>query len=192
MEGGNVSVLVDAKEEYTKQLNNILKPCIYQGIKSIFLDAKDICQQENTPDNVLMTFQDLLSRIPKWSQEIINKEYERIVDESKCDWIEDLLKVIYLAHIKVLTIVHSAQSNKKISLNVPTGTHFMHLCYIETAREFWKNPYLFSDRVSKFEYQNNMRTCENIIECICETIRKTITSKTYFKRIFRRFRTRRN
>ena len=73
-----------------------MKPCIYQGIKSIFLDAKDICQQENTPDNVLMTFQDLLSRIPKWSQEIINKEYERIVDESKCDWIEDLLKVIYL------------------------------------------------------------------------------------------------
>ena len=73
-----------------------------------------------------MTFQDLLSRIPKWSQEIITKEYERIMEESRCDWIEDLLKVIYLAHIKVLTIVHSSQNNKKISLKVPTGSHFMH------------------------------------------------------------------
>jgi len=182
MEEGSVAVLVDAKEEYTKQLNNILKPCIYQGIKSIFLDSKNICDTENTPDNVLMTFQDLLSRIPKWSQEIINKEYERIVEESKCDWIEDLLKVIYLAHIKVLTIVHSAQNNKKISLQVPTGSHFMHLCYIETAREFWKNPYLFSDRVTKFEYQNNMRTCENIInDCICETIRKQLPVRHILK-----------
>jgi hypothetical protein len=182
MEDGCVAVLVDAKEEYTKQLNNILKPCIYQGIKSIFLDAKNICENENTPDNVLMTFQDLLSRIPKWSQEIITKEYERIVEESKCDWIEDLLKVIYLAHIKVLTIVHSAQNNKKISLKVPTGSHFMHICYIETAREFWKNPYLFSDRVSKFEYQNNMRTCENIInDCICETIRKQLPVRHILK-----------
>jgi hypothetical protein len=182
MEEGSVAVLVDAKEEYTKQLNNILKPCIYQGIKSIFLDSKNICDTENTPDNVLMTFQDLLSRIPKWSQEIINKEYERIVEESKCDWIEDLLKVIYLAHIKVLTIVHSSQNNKKISLQVPTGSHFMHLCYTETAREFWKNPYLFSDRVTKFEYQNNMRTCENIInDCICETIRKQLPVRHILK-----------
>ena len=182
MEEGSVAVLVDAKEEYTKQLNNILKPCIYQGIKSIFLDSKNICDTENTPDNVLMTFQDLLSRIPKWSQEIINKEYERIVEESKCDWIEDLLKVIYLAHIKVLTIVHSSQNNKKISLQVPTGSHFMHLCYIEIAREFWKNPYLFSDRVTKFEYQNNMRTCENIInDCICETIRKQLPVRHILK-----------
>ena len=141
MEEGNVSVLVDAKEEYTKQLMSILKPCIYQGIKSINLDAKDICNQDNTPEKVLMVFQDLLSRIPKWSQDIINKEYERIVNVSKCDYIEDLVKVIYVSHIKVLTIVHSAQKNKKITLKVPNGGHFIHLCYIECAREFWKNPY---------------------------------------------------
>ena len=124
MENGNVAVLVDAKEEYTKQLVSILKPCIYQGIKSIYMDAKDICHQDNTPDNVLMVFQDLLSRIPKWSQDIITKEYDRISNVSKCDYIEDLLKVVYVSHIKVLTIVHSAQKNKKISIKVPSGSHF--------------------------------------------------------------------
>ena len=173
MEDTNVGVLVDAKEEYTKQLISILKSCIYQGIKSIYMDAKDICHQDNTPDNVLMIFQDLLSRIPKWSQDIINKEFERISNVSKCDYIDDLLKVVYVSHIKILTVIHKAKSNKKLSLKVPSGSHFIHLCYIECAREFWKDPYLFSDRGSKFEQQKNMRDSENMIsECISETIRK--------------------
>ena len=182
MEDGNVAVLVDAKEEYTKQLISILKSCIYQGIKSIYMDAKDICYQDNAPDNVLMVFQDLLGRIPKWSQDIITKEYDRISSVSKCDYIDDLLKVVYVTHIKVLTIVHSAQRNKKISIKVPSGGHFIHLCYIECAREFWKDPYLFSDRVSKYEHQNNMRTSENMIsECIAETIRKQLPVRHILK-----------
>ena len=41
MEEGSVTVLVDAKEEYTKQLISILKTCIYQGIKS--------CNQKRMP-----------------------------------------------------------------------------------------------------------------------------------------------
>ena len=182
MEEGNVSVLVDAKEEYTKQLISILKQCIYQGVKSIYLDAKDICNQDNTPEKVLMVFQDLLSRIPKWSQDIINKEYDRIINVSKCDYIEDLVKVIYVSHIKVLTIVHRAQKNKKITLKVPNGGHFIHLCYIECAREFWKDPYLFSENVNKYELQKNMRDSEIMIaECIIETIRKQLPVRNILK-----------
>ncbi len=129
-----------------------------------------------------MVFQDLLSRIPKWSQDIINKEYERIMNVSKCDYIEDLLKVIYVSHIKVLTIVHSAQKNKKITLKVPNGGHFMHLCYIECAREFWKDPYLFSENVNKYELQKNMRDSEVMIaECIAETIRKQLPVRHILK-----------
>jgi hypothetical protein len=159
-----------------------LKPCIYQGIKSIYLDAKDICMQDNIPDKILMQFQELLSRIPKWSQDIINKEYERILNVSKCDYIEDLLKVIYVSHIKVLTIVHSAQKNKKITVKVPSGSHFIHLCYIEVAREFWKDPYLFSENVSKYELQKNMRDSENMIsESITETIRKQLPVRHILK-----------
>ena len=182
MEEGSIAVLVDAKEEYTKQFISVLKPCIYQGVKSIYLDAKDICNQDNTPEKVLMVFQDLLSRIPKWSQDIINKEFERIVSISKCDYIEDLLKVIYVSHIKVLTIVHSTQKNKKLSLKVPNGGHFIHLCYIECAREFWKDPYLFSENANKYELQKNMRDSESMIsECIAETIRKQLPVRHILK-----------
>ena len=182
MEDGSVAILVDAKEEYTKQLISILKTFIYQGIKSIYLDAKDICNQDNTPEKVLMVFQELLSRIPKWSQDIINKEFDRIVTVSKCDYIEDLLKVVYVSHIKILTIVHSATKNKKLSIKVPNGGHFIHLCYIECAREFWKDPFLFSENVNKYELQKNMRDSENMIaECIIETIRKQLPVRHILK-----------
>ena len=153
-----------------------------EGNVTVLVDAKDICNQDNAPDNVLMVFQDLLSRIPKWSQDIINKEFERITNISKCDYIDDLLKVVYVSHIKILTIVHSAQKNKKISLKVPSGSHFIHLCYIECAREFWKDPYYFSDRVTKYENQKNMRDSESMIsECIMETIRKQLPVRHILK-----------
>jgi hypothetical protein len=132
-----------------------------------------------------MIFQDLLSRIPKWSQDIINKDYSRIIDVTQCDWIDDLLKVVYVSHIKVLTIVHNSQKNKKISLSVPSGSYFMHLCYIEIAREFWKNPYLFSDRATKLEQQKNIRDSETIIgECVIETIRKQLPVRHILKEYF--------
>ena len=59
--------------------------------------------------------------------------------------------------------MHSAKKIKNLSLNVPSGSHFIHLCYIECASEFWKDPYLLSDRGSKFEQQKNMRDSETMI-----------------------------
>ena len=185
MSDSSVPALVNAKEEYSRQLINIFRSPLYQGIKSIYSDAKDIASNENRPNDTLMIFQDLLSRIPKWSQDIINKEYSRIIDVTQCDWIDDLLKVVYVSHIKVLTIVHNSQKNKKISLSVPSGSYFMHLCYIEIAREFWKNPYLFSDRATKLEQQKNIRDSETIIgECVIETIRKQLPVRHILKEYF--------
>ena len=119
-----------------------------------------------------------LSKIPKWSQEVIDQEYNRIVSQSQCDWIEDLLTAVFVSHTKILSVVHMKKRSKKINLKIPKADHFIHKCYIESAREFWKNPYLYSDRVSQFEYQRNMRECEGIIaEAIHETIRKLLPVK---------------
>ena len=60
----NLSVLVDAKTEYTKQLTNILVPFIYDGIKSIYQDTQEVCQSNNDK-SILMRFQEKLSLIPK-------------------------------------------------------------------------------------------------------------------------------
>ena len=174
----NIAVLVDAKNEYTTQLINLVKPSIYQGIMSIYEEAKDICDQDNNPNNILITFQEQLTQIPKWSTELIQKQYKSLVDDSQCDWIEDLITAVFISHTKVLTIGHKKKKNNKVNLKLPKATHFVHLCYIESAREFWKNPYLFSERVSQYEHQKSMRDAENIIStAVKETIRKQLPVK---------------
>ena len=49
----NINVLVDIKREYTTELVNMLTPCIYEGIKSIYDDGKTINKNNN---NILRTF----------------------------------------------------------------------------------------------------------------------------------------
>ena len=51
MEEGNLAILVDAKSEYTKQLINILKSNIYNGIRIIYQDAKSYCLENDELEN---------------------------------------------------------------------------------------------------------------------------------------------
>ena len=182
MDDYNVPVLVDAKTEYTQQLINILKPHLYEGIQSIYKDAFDLCKENNDSDKVLMTFQNLLSHVPKWSQEIIENEYTRIVDQSNCDWLEDLVTAVFVSHTKILTAIRIGKKHKKINLKVPKIDHFIHKVYIQVAREFWKTPFLFDEGISTTEYQRNMKYSEDLIcSCINETIRQQLPVKHILK-----------
>ena len=156
----NLSVLVDAKTEYTKQLTNILVPYIYEGIRSIYDEPLGHCRA--TEDRaVLMRFQEKLALIPKWSQEILGKECDRIMNSSGCDWLDELVTAVFLSHTKILTAIKkNGKKQKKINLKIPKIDHFIHKCYIECAREFWKNPYLYSDKWSQSEYQRYCRGLE--------------------------------
>jgi len=181
MEDGNLAILVDAKTEYTKQLVNIISPNIYLGIKKIYNSSREICENNND-DDILCQFQIDLSEIPKWNQEIINKESDILIKTSDCDWLEDLLTAVFVSHTRILTSINFNKNKNKINLKIPKVDHFIHLCYIEVARHFWKNPYLFDDTISKFEYQRNRRDSEKIIDnTINETIRKQLPVKHILK-----------
>merc|ERR1712153_211421 len=178
----NISVLVDAKTEYTKQLTNILIPFIFEGIKSIYDETSIYCINQGHT-NVLMIFQEKLSLIPNWNQDIINKEYSRIMTDSGCDWLDELVTAVFLSQTKILTsIKKNTKKKKKINLKIPKIEHFIHKCYIECAREFWKNPFLFSKKCNQSEYQRNCRESQKIIGLtIEETIRKLLPVKNILK-----------
>ena len=177
----NIAVLVDAKLEYTKQLTTIIIPFIFEGIKSIYTSTISMCRINNDK-SVLMRFQEQLSQIPRWNQDIIEEEYQRIINSSQCDWLDDLVTAVFLSHTKILTSIKSGKKQNKINLKIPKIDHFIHKCYIESAREFWKNPYIFSNKVSQSEYQRNISDGHRIIgNCIEETIRKLLPVKNILK-----------
>ena len=182
MDEGNLAILVDAKTEYTKQLVTILSPYIYNGMKKIYFDAKEGCFEKGEMENTLREFQRNLSVIPKWNQEIINDEYDTIISESKCDWLEDLIMAVFVSHTRILTSINFSKNKNKINLKIPKVDHFIHQCYIESARCFWKNPYLFDDTINNYEFQRNRREAELMIESqINETIRRQLPVKNILR-----------
>ena len=177
----NITVLVDAKIEYTKQLTNIIIPFIFEGIKSIYQSTLTMCKL-NEDRNVLMRFQEQLSQIPKWNQDIIDDEFNRIMEDSNCDWLDELVTAVFLSHTKILTAIKSGKKQNKINLKIPKIEHFIHKCYIESAREIWKNPYIYNSNVSQCDYQRNINDAHKLIgSAIEETIRKLLPVKNILK-----------
>ena len=181
MEELNTPIFAQAKVEYTKQLIEILYPHMFDGVKSIYDESKVINSSKNgTP--VLLLFRELLEKVPIWNSEIIDSECSRIINNSYCDWIDDLITAVFISHTKILTSIGPNQSFQKINVTIPKTSTFIHKSYINTARELWKNPYLFNENIPGHEYQKNNKEIENIIKnCIENTIRNLLPIKEILK-----------
>jgi hypothetical protein len=160
----NINILVEAKKEYTNQLQKLLRPRIYEGFKSIYEDIinisfKELEQNKIQTSSLIKTFQKMLKEIPQWNQEMINNEYNRILKISNCDYFENLIEAVFIANIKILTSVQINNNSKNININIPQSSHFMHKCYIKCANEIYKNPYIFdiSKNLTPKEKHNNLR-----------------------------------
>ena len=175
MDDYNISAISEAKNEYSARLVNILTPLFIEGIKSIFKEALELCIVNDEKDKYLMTFQNFLTRVPKWNQSIITQETTRIISKSKCNYLEDLVTCVHISQLKILTSIRVASKQKKVDINVPKLTEFIHLCYVQFARKLYSNVYLFETKIASLQMQKNHRECELLCkECILNVIRSNI------------------
>lgn len=175
MDDYNVNVLSEAKNEYSSRLLNIMTPLVLLGIKSIFTEAVNLCEENNEDEKYLMTFQNFLSRVPKWNANIIKEETKRIVEDSKCPYLEDLLTCVHITQLKILTSIRVSNHQKKIEIDIPKLEDFVHNVYINFARKLYTNIYLFEKDVMPLTYQKNMREAEIICrECVLKVIRDSM------------------
>ena len=175
MDDYNTSVLSEAKNEYSANLVNILTPLLIQGLQSIFKEACSLCKDNDEYDKYLMTFQNFLTRVPKWNQELIDNETKRIIQQSKCNYLEDLLTCVHITQLKVLTSIRVATKQKKIDIDIPKISDFIHKVYIKCARKCYSNVYLFETDIEPLTQQKNFRECETICkECILNTVRESM------------------
>lgn len=180
MEDSNSSIYVQAKIEYTKQLINNIQSHIFDGVKSIYDDSKEI-YKKNSSSSQLFIFRTLLEKVPEWNNEMIVNETDRIIESSKCDYLEDLLTAVFISHTKILMSI-GTNNVDRINLTVPKLSNFIHKCYINIARSLWKNPLLFSENISGLEYQRNLNTIETIIsDGVENTIRFSLPVKDIIK-----------
>ena len=175
MDDFNVSSLHESRNEWAARLLTILTPLIIEGFKSIFDESYKLCKDNNEVDKYLMTFQNLIARIPKWNSGIIETERKRIVERSGCSYLEELVTCIHIIQLKHLTAMRVGQKQKKIDINIPKLDDFIHKSYINVARKIYKNVYLFEINSHPLQVQKNNRELEIIVqECILNAVRDSI------------------
>jgi hypothetical protein len=177
-----VSNLHESKNEWCGRLVSILTPLVIEGIKSIFNESWKMCSDNNEMSKYLMTFQNLLSRIPKWNAIIVEEERKRIIERSGCNYLEDLITCVHIIQLKVLTCIRVGNKQKKIDISIPKLDHFLHRVYIHSARKVYTNIYLFEKKISDLQTQKNNRELEILVqESILTTIRESIPTEAIIR-----------
>ena len=175
MDDFNVSSLHESKNEWSSRLLTIFTPLIIDGYRSILEEAVKLCKENNEMDKYLMTFQNFITRIPKWNPTIIETERKRIVEKSGCNYLEDLVTCVHIIQLKLLTAIRVGQKQRKIDVSIPKIDDFIHKVYINVARKVYKNVYLFEINVPPLQVQKHFRELETIVqECILNTVRDSI------------------
>ena len=177
-----LSNLQESRNEWCSRLVSIFTPLILGGIRSIFNESWKLCVDNDEANKYLMTFQNLLSRIPKWNNVIIEEERKRIIERSGCNYLEDLITCVHIIQLKVLTCIRVGNKQKKIDISIPKLDSFIHKVYILVARKTYANVYLFDKNVSPLQYQKNTREIETIIqESILIAIRESIPTEAIIR-----------
>jgi len=164
-----------AKTEFTKFLSYKLMPCLYQGIKHIWKTSK----MSAPKGQVYVEFQNNLRQVKIWNQDVIENEYDRIVQRTKCKYLDDIIKKIFVLNTQILAADNGKINEKrKIKVQVPPASKFLHHCYQECARCFYENVMLMDDRpefVTQMQQSENLqKSYKIIINCIENTIRNLL------------------
>jgi hypothetical protein len=182
MDDFSLNSLQESRNEWCSRLITVLTPCIIDGIKSIFEESWKLCVENDEKTKYLMTFQNFLSRVPKWNPNIISQECSRIKDKSNCTYISDLITCVHIIQLKMLSCMRVGTKQKKVDVNIPSLEDFVHHVYINAARKIYTNVYLFEMGISSLKSQKNSRELEIIIkECILQTVRETIPVEELLK-----------
>ena len=177
-----ISNLHEAKNEWCSRLLSIFTPLVIEGVRSIFNESWKMCVDADEMSKYLMTFQNMLSRVPKWNSVIVEEERKRIIERSGCNYLEDLITCVHIIQLKVLTCIRVGNKQKKIDISIPKLDHFIHKVYIHVARKVYMNVYLFEKNVSPLQIQKNGRELELIVqECILVTIRESIPTEAIIR-----------
>jgi hypothetical protein len=182
MDDYSITSLQESRNEWGARLVHIITPLVIQGFRSIFKEATQLCSENDEHDKYLMTFQNFLSRVPKWNASIIDTETKRIVDNSKCGYLEDLITCVHIIQLKSLTCMRVGNTHKKVDINIPQLNDFIHKVYINVARKLYTNVYLFEQNIMPLNIQRNNRELEIMTkECVLDTIRDNIPVEEILK-----------
>lgn len=169
----SVATYSEARNEYMKQLSTWIVPFMIQHYRTLWNNSS-----KGGPQRAMLVFQERCAEVPKWNQDTIDENVGKLLDNCRCDYLEELMAAVFIAHTKVLIAIRVSSKHKKLQITLPKLDHFLHRIFSECARSFWKIPYLFLDDTKPIEMQKNMLQAEVLCsEAITSAVRSLLPIK---------------
>jgi hypothetical protein len=170
----SVSLYSEARNEYLKQMASWLSSPMVEFFRG---EYQKISTKDST--KAMSAFQAWCADVPKWNQDIIDTNVSTVLDTCRCDYVEELMTAVFIAHTKMLTAIRVSSKQKKMKITLPKLDHFLHRVFIECARGFWKAPFLFLESVPMIEKQKNVLQMESMcIEALSGAVRSLLPVKS--------------
>jgi hypothetical protein len=177
-----------AKVHLREHLGGLVVPPISEGFWSIYTSSKELCERNGQTDQILRTFQNMLTRIPEWSDSTLATEVDRILKVSRCNYLDDLIMGVFIAYMKSFASLHyrGNSSQIKIEFERPSVAKFIHELYKHSARKLWQVAYLFRTQgVGSEQQARNRQEIEQIIlNCMEQVIRAFLPWEAIAKNYF--------
>jgi hypothetical protein len=177
-----------AKTHLREHLVGLLVSPVADGFWSIYDSAKELCERNGQLDQVLRTFQNMLTRIPEWNEATLQTEEERIVKVTNCRYMDDLLMGVFISYMKSFASLHyrGSQSELKIEFDRPSVGKFIHELYKHSARKLWQMAYYFKTvGVTSEQQARNRQEIEKVVtDCMEQVIRSFLPWETIAKKYF--------
>jgi hypothetical protein len=171
------SIYSEARNEYLKQLSTWIVPPLVEFFRNQY---ERISRAEGR--SAMRAFQNFCAEVPRWNQDIITENINTILDNCRCDYVEELMTAVFIAHTKMLTAIRVSTKQKKLSITLPKLDHFLHRVFVECARSFWKAPFLFADDLSHIERQKNVLQAESMCtEAVSGAVRSLLPVKNILR-----------
>ncbi len=111
----------EARNEYIKQMSTWVVPKLVEFFRREY-DRILVTEGKRT----MSAFQNWCSEVPRWNQDVIDTHVNELLDNCKCDYIEDLMTAVFIAHTKMLTAIRVNSRQKKLQITLPKLDHFLH------------------------------------------------------------------
>ena len=162
-----------AKRHIRNRFSLMVIPHVLDGVQSVYENARLICEKNGQPDQILMTFQNLLTRIPEWKEDVLAAEVKRIVAASKCSYLEELLTGVLLTYLRAFAAVQfrgDKDDSVDLQFERPPLSRFIHELYKESARKCWEHAFLFRTVGVRTEQQaRNRQEVTKLLDAALDT-----------------------
>ena len=92
----NLATYSEARSEYTKQLATFIVPSLVGWFQQLWgRNATD-------RNRCMALFQGECEEIPRWNSDRIHDEVRVLIERTGCDYMEELMTAVFIAHTKVL------------------------------------------------------------------------------------------